>query len=103
MFRSVARSVLVLSLVAAMAASLSADGGVRPPQKYSGSLAESAQEAIIVFQDGKTPGEAVEDMVLKIGVRGGAASFAWVVPFPTAPEVTPEKPGMFEELYKYIA
>jgi hypothetical protein len=83
------------------AATAFADGGVRGPASYPDSFAERAQEAIIVFHDGKRPGEAVEDMVLKIGVDGGVHWFAWVIPFPTDPEVEPAPIGMFEELYVY--
>lgn len=82
-----------------------ADGMLRPPRNYVGSLEEQAQEAIIIFHESDRPGEAVEDLILKIRVtaKGEALSqFAWIVPFPTAPETFKEDSKLFEELFRYV-
>ncbi len=79
-----------------------ADGKVMPPRLYQGSLEEKAQEAIIIFHSGKTPGEATEDLILKITVEGKAKEFGWVVPLPNPPEVKEESPKLFKELFDYV-
>lgn len=57
-----------------------ADGIVRPPRDYKGSLTEKAQEAIIIFQGSETPDEATEDLILKITIEGDVDQFGWIVP-----------------------
>ena len=79
-----------------------ADGKVMPPRDYEGSLEEQAQEAIIIFQGSEKPGEAVEDLILKITVQGETKAFAWVVPFPNEPKVQKADAKLFEELYSYV-
>lgn len=79
-----------------------ADGKVFRPRNYEGSLEEKSQEAIIIFQGSEEPGEATEDLILKIGVRGGSDRFAWVVPFPTPPKVEKEDAALFKELHQYV-
>lgn len=81
---------------------LSADGVAMPPRGYAGSIEERAQEAIIIFHASETTGDAVEDLILKISVEGGADKFAWVIPFPTEPTVAKEDAKLFRELYDYV-
>lgn len=50
------------------------------------------QQALIHFKDG------VETLVIETRFTGTAANFAWVVPLPTAPEVTPATRGLFKTL-----
>jgi hypothetical protein len=78
-----------------------ADGIVRPPRDYKGSLEEKAQEAIIIFR-GTNSGEATEDLILKVRVAGEAKSFGWVIPFPNRPEVEKEDARLFQELFDYV-
>lgn len=73
-----------------------------PPRDYKGSLEERAQEALIVFHAGDAPGEAQQDLILKIRVSGQAERFAWVVPFPTEPTIGKEDPKLFAELFAYV-
>lgn len=79
-----------------------ADGIVRPPVAYKGSLEERAQEAIIVFRGGTESRSAVEDLILKIRVEGEASDFAWVVPFPNAPKTAKADARLFRELHDYV-
>lgn len=80
-----------------------ADGEIVPPRDYKGSLEEQAQEAIIIFQGAEEPGEATEDIILKIRVEGHVERFAWIIPFPSEPTIAKEDPKLFEELYAYVA
>jgi hypothetical protein len=80
---------------------LHADGKVVRPRDYHGSLEESAQEAIIVFQPGREGVSAVEDLILKISVTGNTDHFAWIVPFPAVPETAQESSKLFDELFSY--
>jgi hypothetical protein len=80
-----------------------ADGMVMGPARYKGSLAERAQEAIIIFNSAPPQREATEDLILKIRVEGEAAQFAWVVPFPSQPIVNKAGEKLFKELYDYVA
>ena len=62
--RGFARPLGVVSVCAvvflAVAGGVLADGVMRPPRNYHGSLEERAQEAIIIFHASETPGGAVE-------------------------------------------
>ncbi|MHC4600562.1 MAG: hypothetical protein ACYS47_16320, partial [Planctomycetota bacterium] len=58
---------MLLSL--ALSGAALADGVLRPPRDYKGSLEERAQEAIIVFHITES-GEGVEDLILKVRVEG---------------------------------
>jgi hypothetical protein len=78
------------------------DGKIVRPRNYQGSLEEKAQEAIIVFHEGEQPGEAVEDLILKITVAGEVDNFAWVVPLPNEPETKQEVAALFKELFDYV-
>lgn len=78
------------------------DGKIVRPRNYEGSLEETAQEAIIVFHGSEKPGEAVEDLILKISVAGEAKHFAWVVPLPDEPETKAEDAALFKELFDYV-
>ena len=78
------------------------DGKVVPRKRYSGSLEERAQEAMIVFCRGDSDRSAVEDLILKIQVEGKAREFAWIIPFPNEPEVFKEDPKLFRELFRYV-
>ena len=79
-----------------------ADGKIVPPRDYQGSLEESAQEAIIIFQGSDTQGKAAEDLILKIKVHGSAKGFAWIIPFPAEPKIAKEDPKLFRELFRYV-
>jgi hypothetical protein len=84
-----------------------ADGklvGPRSYQKrpYHGSLEERAQEGIIIFQESKVKGGAVEDLILKIRYEGDVSKFAWVIPFPTEPTTARESAELFRELHDYV-
>jgi len=79
-----------------------ADGEIVPPRDYKGSLEERAQEAIIIFQGSEQPGEATEDVILKIHVEGHVETFAWIIPFPTEPTIEKEDPRLFTELFDYV-
>jgi hypothetical protein len=93
---------LAFSVAIAQATYICADGKIVPPRDYEGSLEEKAQEAIIVFQGSKKPGEAIEDLILKVTVAGEVDKFAWVIPFPTKPEVKKESAELFKELFNYV-
>ncbi len=93
------RATLLVFFLAGLAP---ADGKVVPPRDYKGSLEEKAQEAIIIFHGSEKPGDAVEDLILKITVQGETKSFAWVVPFPNEPQVQKADAKLFEELYDYV-
>ena len=93
---------VVLALLLLSPAATLADGVMLPPADYEGSLEETAQEAIIIFQGGGEGREAVEDLILKATVAGDAESFGWVIPFPTAPEIAQEDAVLFKELFDYV-
>ena len=57
------------------------DGWLAKRSKYTGSIEELAQEAIIIFDDTEAPGDATEDLLLKVTVQGAVDEFAWVIPF----------------------
>ena len=69
---------------------------------YKGSVEERAQEAIIIFHQGQEPGQAREELILRISVQGEVENFAWVVPFPNEPKVKKEDARLFEELHNYV-
>jgi hypothetical protein len=96
---SVAGAVLLTCLTARQ---VPADGLVFRPIAYKGSLNERSQEAIIIFHKGDKPGEATQDLILKISVRGGVDQFGWVVPLPSVPETGKEDAKLFEELHRYV-
>ena len=75
-----------------------ADGLVVRPIAYEGSLNERSQEAIIIFHKGDQPGEATQDLILKISVQGDVDQFGWVVPLPSVPQKGKEDAKLFEEL-----
>ena len=79
-----------------------ADGKIVPPRDYKGSLEERTQEAIIIFHGSEKPGEATEDVILKIRVEGHVEKFAWIVPFPNEPRIEKEAPELFAELFNYV-
>ena len=96
------RSALSVLALAALGGSALADGLVRPPRDYKGSLEERAQTAMIVFTPGTDTKSAVQELILKIRVEGKTENFAWVVPLPTAPETAKEDPKLFEEAFNYV-
>lgn len=101
MRRNAALALVVAWALLLSPALLRADGKVVRPRDYHGSLEESAQEAIILFQPGSQGVSAVEDLILKISVMGNTNHFAWIVPFPTVPETFDESPKLFDELFAY--
>lgn len=94
--------VCVLALMLVVPQLAVGDGKVVPPRNYSGSLEEKAQEAIIIFHASDEPDGATEDLILKIQVAGEAASFAWIVPFPSKPTVKEESDKLFQECFRYV-
>ena len=84
-------------LLLVLGGSVFADGKVFGPRSYQGSLEEQSQEAILI----STPG-AVQELILKIAVKGDIDRFAWVVPFPTEPKVGKEDAVLFVELFNYV-
>lgn len=101
MNRAVVTLTFVLATWLSIAPSLRADGKVVRHRDYHGSLEESAQEAIILFEPGSEGVSAVEDLILKISVTGNTNQFAWIVPFPNVPETSEESPKLFDELFRY--
>jgi len=93
---------LLLTTAHVLPPSALADGKLMPPRDYKGSLEESSQEAIIIFQGSTKMGGAVEDLILKITVHGEASTFGWVVPFPSEPRVTREDARIFKEVFDYV-
>jgi hypothetical protein len=79
-----------------------ADGRVFRPRSYQGSLEEQSQEAIIIFHASGVKGDAAEDLILKLSVKGQTDHFAWVVPFPNEPEIRKEEAALFKELFDYV-
>ena len=74
-----------------MGALLSVSRGSRQPAKL-----------IVMEYKGGKPGEATQDLILKISVQGDVDQFAWVVPLPSAPQTGEEDAKLFEELHKYV-
>jgi hypothetical protein len=79
-----------------------ADGKMFGPRSYKGSLEEKSQEAIIIFHASGLKGDAVEDLILKVSVKGQTDRFAWVIPFPSEPEIRKEEAALFKELFEYV-
>jgi hypothetical protein len=94
---------VVLFALGVSVGSVHADGKIVGPRGYRGSLEELSQEAIIIFEGGDENREALEHLILKIGVKGQTDHFAWVVPFPKEPKVEKEDARLFEELFDYVA
>jgi len=78
------------------------DGKLMPPRDYTGSLEERAQEALIIFHSSQEKGGATEDLILKVGVVGSTRVFAWVIPFPSQPEIAKEDAALFREVFDYV-
>src|SRR6478609_4876272 len=79
---------LVILLVAAWAR---ADGMVLPGSVNS-RVQIPDQQALIHFQDG------VETLVIETRFTGQGSDFAWIVPVPSVPEVSPVTTGVFPTL-----
>lgn len=95
------RSLVALALLLLPSVAL-ADGRVFRPRNYEGSLEEQSQEGIILFHASDVKGDAVEDLILKVSVKGDTDHFAWVIPFPSEPEVRKEEAALFKELFDYV-
>lgn len=93
---------LIILAFIALAGPVLADGLVRPPLNYKGSLAEKSQEAIIVFTPGTETRSAKQDLILKIQVAGSVSNFAWVVPLPKVPKTAKADAGLFRECFDYV-
>ncbi len=102
MNNSLPRIVTFVLLACLAAPQLMADGLVFRPVAYEGSLNERSQEAIIVFHNGAKPGEATQDLILKISVQGDVDQFGWVVPLPSVPQTGKADAKLFQELHKYV-
>ncbi len=96
------KTACIIFTLLALSAHAFADGLVRKPRNYQGSLEERGQEALIIFQEGTEQTKATEDLILKIRVAGEAKSFAWIVPFPNEPKIGKEDPKLFQELFAYV-
>jgi hypothetical protein len=77
-----------------------ADGHVKAPFDYKGSLEERSQEAVLIFDS--STGKGIEDLILKISVQGNVDRFAWVIPFPNQPAVKEADARIFKELFNYV-
>lgn len=93
---------LTLALCLAISVQAFADGLVRKPRNYQGSLEERGQEALIIFQEGSDKSKSTEDLILKIRVEGEAKTFAWIIPFPSEPKIGKEDSKLFQELFAYV-
>lgn len=87
--------------------SVYADGKLMGPARYlglpyEGSVEEQAQEAVLIFHESAKPGEAREDLILRVRAEGEVSHFAWVIPFPSEPETAREEAKLFAELYDYV-
>jgi hypothetical protein len=94
--------IAILFQLSVIQQALFADGTVRPPRNYGGSLEEKAQEAIIIFTPGTAEESATEELILKIQVEGKVDEFAWVVPLPSKPETREEDAALFLECFNYV-
>lgn len=92
--------VVLATIVVAGPSQLAADGFLKGPHDYKGSLEERSQEAVIIMTS--EHGKATEDMILKITVEGEVDQFAWVIPFPNQPKVTKADAALFTELFDYV-
>jgi len=90
-------------VVLLLAAPVCGDGKMIVKKGWDGRVEEFAQDAIIIFHGSDTAGGAVEELILKVGVKGNAETFAWVIPFPSEPKVVKEDAKLFAELYRYVA
>jgi len=91
-----------VALLAAGTTEVSADGMVKALRGYWGSLQERSQEAIIIGRSPARGAPLVEDLILKIAVKGKVNGFAWVVPFPNEPTVKKAEAKLFRELFDYV-
>jgi len=96
------KTILPFLTLLALPITIFADGMVVPPQKYEGSLNETAQEAILIFHKGTEQQPSSQDMILKISVQGETKDFGWVVPLPSVPETGKADAAMFRELHDYV-
>jgi hypothetical protein len=92
--------VVLAAIVVARPSQLAADGFLKGPREYKGSLEERSQEAVIIMTSDH--GKATEDMILKITVEGEVDQFAWVIPFPNQPKVNKADAALFKELFDYV-
>jgi hypothetical protein len=103
MRRFAIRSLVTIAIAACGICEAQADGKLVRPRSYEGSLEETAQEAILIFQAGDDTRSAREDMILKVSVKGGALTeFGWVIPFPAPPDIEREDAALFRELFNYV-
>ncbi len=106
-----AASLVAVGSMGVFASIASADGMVSPKKldsgdSYTGSLAESAQEAIIVLTNPGNRNQAIEDLILKIQVEADQDldGFAWIIPLPEEPTTMEESDSaLFRDLHQYVA
>ena len=105
--KALSRNGFYVSMLAVLAATIDlgvkplyADGFLKGSADYEGSLEERSQEAIIVMTSQQQ--KAMEELILKIFVEGETEKFAWVIPFPTQPQVTKADAVLFKELFDYV-
>ena len=78
--KSAAFAALVSALVLWCCPPVIGDGGVFAPKfykerAYAGSVEETSQEAIIIFHTGEDGRSAIEDLILKVSVKGEVMTF----------------------------
>lgn len=91
--------VFAVLVIAGLCGSSLGDGTFVPmydEREYEGSLEQKAQEAIIIHNDG------MEDLILKVTYQGKAKDFAWLIPFPSIPEISRANAELFAELFAYV-
>ncbi len=101
-FRWAATATHVIAWLLWWPACVSGDGLLKAAANYEGSLEERSQEAVIVFKPSSIPGQAHEDLILRIEFEGDAEEFAWVIPFPNEPRVEKADAKIFQELFEYV-
>jgi len=88
-------ALLVLSPLPALA-----DGFFIPkldPNSYAQDITEPDQKAVIVHHDGK------ERLILQVGFKGSVSQFAWLIPTPSQPKLSPTDGRVFEALHEATA
>jgi len=101
---SIRAAVLALLLTLLASRSAPADGIMLAKQGVldAHAVSEKSQEAIIIFHDSKTAKKAIEDLILRVRVKGSVDEFAWVIPLPNEPKIAKADGKLFDELFEYV-
>jgi hypothetical protein len=89
--------VLFLALALLCGLALAGGGFIPSREDATGDLTEPTQRAILAH-DGQW-----ESLFLAVDYLGAAGSFAWVIPCPAAPKVSPADPAIFTEAGKLFS